>query len=141
MKNEVIKNKEGQVIKIRSIDYPPSKTQQQFKDECNVNKIIEKYLKTNEMTHLKQNKGVFADLTHISDYQDSLNKVIEANKSFMELNAQTRNRFGNDPQQLINFLADDSNRDEAIKLGLIVEKEKKPVEPPKETPKTPDTKV
>jgi len=138
---KLIKDKEGKIQKVVTVYSKPSKTQQQFKDETNVNKIIAKYTQTGELQHLRKNKGVFADMSNLGSYQESLNLVLKANQSFSELNAQTRNRFGNDPQQLIDFLADDSNRDEAVKLGLIIEKEKKPVDPPQETQPKPDPKT
>jgi len=130
---KVIKNEKGEVVKVVTEFTKPSKTQQQFKDQCDVNKIIKKYNKTGELTHLRQSKGVFADLTYVGDYRQALDKVIQANKSFMELNSQTRNRFQNDPQKLIEFLADPKNESEAIELGLIMAKEK-----PQETPQEPD---
>ena len=37
----------------------------------------------------------------------------------MALSAEIRSRFGNDPQNLILFLEDPSNRPEAEKLGLV----------------------
>lgn len=129
---KVIKDKDGRVTKVVTVFTKPTKTQQQFKDQCDVNKIIKKYQKTGELDHLKKSQGVFADLTYVGDYQESLNKVIQANKSFSELNSQTRNRFRNDPQQLIEFLSDPKNEKEAIELGLIVPKEipQVPVEKP-----------
>jgi len=35
------------------------------------------------------------------------------------LPSKIRDRFGNDPSQLLSFLADSSNKDEAISLGLV----------------------
>lgn len=137
---KIIKDKTGNVIKVQTIydeKLKPSKTQQQFKNECDVNKIIARFNKTGELTHLKKSKGVFTDLTYVTDYQTALDKVMKANQAFSELNSQTRNRFGNDPQNLVNFLQDPKNKAEAIELGLIVAPSvtpPAPAEPPKEVP-------
>jgi phage internal scaffolding protein len=37
----------------------------------------------------------------------------------MALPAQIRSRFDNDPAKLIDFLENEQNHDEAIKLGLV----------------------
>jgi phage internal scaffolding protein len=48
-----------------------------------------------------------------------LNQVIAAEDEFMRLPADLRARFENDPAQLIEFLENLENKDEAIKLGLV----------------------
>ena len=50
---------------------------------------------------------------------------------FMELPAQLRSRFNNDPAELIDFLGKEENREEATKLGLVAAK---PISEPSETP-------
>lgn len=120
---QVIKDKNGNVTKVVTVFDPenrPSKTRQEFKNECDINQIIKKYNRTGELTHLKKNNGVFMDHTKLGDYQENLNKIIEANNAFNALNSQTRSRFKNDPNELIQFLNNKDNYDEAVKLGLLV---------------------
>jgi hypothetical protein len=64
----------------------------------------------------------YGDFTGIGSYQDALNRVISADAAFMDLPSAIRARFGNDPQQLLNFVQDDANYDEAVKIGLISKK-------------------
>lgn len=104
-------------------NFEKSLTKQEFKDECDVNKIVSKYDKTGILTHINNNKPVFMDTTGI-DYREALHTVIDANKAFDELPSILRKRFSNDPALMLEFLQDSSNLDEAIKLGLV--------EPPKE---------
>lgn len=101
-----------------TVNDEPSMTQQQFKDDCDINNIMRKYANTGEFTHLSKRPGVFADMTSVTDYQDMLHKVHAAQAAFSELPAATRVRFENDPANLIAFLQDDKNYDEAVKLGL-----------------------
>jgi len=119
-------------------------TQQQFKDECDINKIMEKYQRTGQITHLARNQGIYADLTSLGDYQQSLQKVIDAENAFDTLPAKVRERFGNDPAGLLTFLADPQNKEEAIKLGLIEKPKKAPTptnEPNEPTPPEPKSKT
>ena len=116
----------------------PSLTQQQFHDASDINQIMKKYHATGMITHLNQKKGAYLDLSSAKDYQQSLDLVIEAQRSFMTLPSETRARFQNDPQQLISFLSDDKNREEAIKLKLINPKIQTPT-PPSHDNQTPPT--
>lgn len=97
----------------------PSLTQQQFKDDADINVLLERFKVTGMMP-----QGVrvpsYGDFTGVSDYRTAMNAVLTAQQSFMELPANVRARFGNDPQQFLEFVADPSNLDEARKLGLAV---------------------
>lgn len=97
----------------------PSRTKQAFKAECDINNILSKYQKTQLLTHVNEIKGSYGDFSEVADYQTALNSVIAANESFMGLPASVRQRFGNDPSNLISFISDDSNYEEAHKLGLL----------------------
>ncbi|AXH78009.1 MAG: internal scaffolding protein [Microviridae sp.] len=97
-----------------------SVTQQQFKDDCDINNIMKKYTQTGEFSHLNPNKGQYLDLVGLPDYQTALHTVIQAEESFMTVPAEIRKKFDNDPSQFIKFLSDEKNNDEAVKLGLKV---------------------
>lgn len=111
----------------------PSMTQQHFKDECDINNIIARYEATGLLTDPLQSSGrmyEFGDYSAVQDYQDSLNCVIAAREMFDSLPSKIRERFNYDPARLLQFLGDDSNRDEAIRLGLV--------DPPSPTDPVPD---
>lgn len=112
---------------VRSVNLEASMTDQQYKDDCDANHIIKKYITTGEFTHKTSQVGQYADFTMITDYQDMLETVTYARDAFMTLPAEVRSKFQNDPGKLLTFLQDDKNYEEALKLGLV-EKRK-----PKET--------
>jgi len=124
---KIIKHENGQ-IKIQTINTEPSMTSQQFKEQCDVNNIMKKYRLTGELSHLKKTQGQYMDLTSLPDYQTALQTVIDANSAFESLPAHVRKSFQNDPKQLLQFVADPNNKEEAIKLGLIPEQQKPNVE-------------
>lgn len=105
--------------RVASVNEEPSLTQQSFAEETNINSIMKKYHATGMVTHLNRRKGAYVDLSTVKDYRSSLQAVIDAQASFMTVPSEIRKRFSNDPQELINFLNDPNNRDEAIKLGLL----------------------
>ena len=96
----------------------PTLAQQHFKDECDINNILRQF----NITGLLPENSLsprYGDFTGISDYHSALNAVIAAEDEFMALPADLRARFDNDPANLIDFLDQESNKDEAISLGLI----------------------
>lgn len=115
---EIIVEPNGRV-RVRTVNTLDSRTQQQFKDECDINNIIKKYTQTGEITHLARSKGVYADVSEITDYNDAVLKVMKADAAFMTLDASIRARFSNDPAQFLAFMQDPKNYDEGVKLGLF----------------------
>lgn len=97
----------------------PTLAQQQFAEEANINTIVERFGLTGELpTNVRV--PVSGDFTDITDYQTALNMVLDAEAAFMELPANVRARFENDPQKLQDFVEDASNLDEARRLGIAV---------------------
>lgn len=92
-------------------------TQQHMADECDINKLVERFVVTGEIKQLEM-PPLQGDFTKIPTYQEALNLMIEANKSFMAMPAKVRNRFENDPGQFIDFCSNEQNRDEMRQMGL-----------------------
>lgn len=99
----------------------PSLAQQHFKDECDINNILRQFNITGLLPEAPLSPR-YGDFTGIVDYHTALNAVIAAEDGFMTLPAELRAKFDNDPENLINFLNDESNKDEAVKLGLVDQK-------------------
>lgn len=125
---EIIKYENGRT-RVRTINEEKTRTQQQFKDQCDVNNIMSKYLKTGEIHHLARKAGVYADVSNITDYHGMLLQVQDAANAFMALPSSIRIRFNNDPQELLQFLQDPKNLEEGTKLGLFEPKKTETSEP------------
>lgn len=93
-------------------------TQQSFKEECDINVIVERFGLTGQLPE-NLRMPVSGDFTGITDFQTAMQVVREAQEEFMRVPADIRERFNHDPGKLIAFLGDDKNREEALKLGLI----------------------
>ena len=126
--NQVITRRPNGTIRVTQMFPEETLTQQQFAEETNVNKIMAKYKKTRMITHINSSTGVYADLTKLDSFQTAQETVLKATNAFMDLPSEVRNHFNNDPGQLIEFLKDKNNKEEAIKLGLIVENKINPLE-------------
>jgi len=120
-------------VHVATVNDQPTMAQQQYKDECDVNKIMEKYQKTGEFTHSTEKKGTYGDFSEITDYHTMVNTVTYAQEAFMLLPANVRIKFRNDPGELLKFIQDDKNYDEALKLGLL---NQKPIQTPPENTQT-----
>ena len=112
--------RENGTLRVQTVNSKPTRTQQQHKDECDVNLIIAKYKKTGLITHLNKNPGAYSDLTEIPSYTEALQTIITASDAFNALPSDFRYELHNDPQELINFLKNPANDERAIKLGLKV---------------------
>jgi len=106
-------------IRVQTINTEKSLTQQQFKDQTDINNIIAKYKKTGELVHTSRKLGIYADVSNITDYHSSLQKVLDAQNAFSTLPSHIRLRFHNNPEELLRFLQNPENISEGITLGLL----------------------
>lgn len=102
----------------------PSRTVQEFKDECDVNNILRNYVNTGVLTHTSGQIPVFGDFSQMpSDYGEAVMLIEESKKQFLQLPSNIRERFDNDPLNLVKFLQNSNNRKEAEELGIVNKRE------------------
>ncbi len=108
-----------------------SRTKQSFTKDANINNIMARYMKTGVLGSgvVSSRVSAFADVSSGDSYRSVLDKVRNAEEAFMTLDADVRSKFRNNVSELLDFLADPANRDEAIELGLV-----EPPEPPPGAP-------
>jgi len=106
-------------------------TQAHFQENANINSIMARYKKTGVLGTGLQGfrRPQFGNFVGM-DFQEMNNIVVRGNELFMQLSPDIRKRFHNDPGELIQFINDEGNRDEAIKLGFL---------PKPEAPKSSET--
>lgn len=117
------------VIRLPFVSYPeegllcpePTLTQQNFADECDFNNVLAKWQSSGLITHINSASPQYGDVSDIGDYQAAMDTVLKAQASFDALPAAVRERFANDPSQLLRFVQDPENTAEAIRLGLVVD--------------------
>lgn len=93
-------------------------TKQSFKDECDINNVMNRYLSTGEMPVINQQAPQYLDVTGL-DYQNAMEFVAGAQSLFNELPSLVRNKFANDPRLFLDFVSDEKNRPEMAEMGLL----------------------
>lgn len=119
----------------------PSKTDQQWKDDVDVNHIMDRYLKNGEIPLFAKRANVtgqYADVSNIPDLLGAYQQVEAAETALSQLPAKIRKRFQNDPQEMLSFLKDPKNLEESYELGF---RERPAKETPKTETKAPETKT
>lgn len=84
--------------------------QQQFAEEVDINTIVRRFGLTAAMPSGPAG-GMYGDFTGIQDYQDALEAIERAHAGFMTLAPEVRERFHNDPGELIAFAQSVSETD------------------------------
>lgn len=110
------------------------RTKQSFKDECDINNIIKRFMKTGVLDFVAKHAPQYGDVTGLS-FTMALDTVAKASDLFNDLPAKLRARFSNDPAQFFDFIQDPENREEAQRLGLLKPKDATPA--PVATPVAP----
>lgn len=120
-------------LDVSGVDDPESdrfsRTQQSFKDDCDVNLIMKRFERTGILDHLNEFNGQYGDFTDLPvSYHDAVNQVLAAQDMFMTVPSAIRDRFGNDPGAFLAFVDNPANGQELIDMGLARPVE--PVDPP-----------
>lgn len=108
-------------------EFEKTRTQQQFKDECDINEIVRRFGLTGKLPD-NVRMPEYVDYEGVFDFQTAMNTMMDAEREFMKLPASVRRRFDNDPQQLLEFVGNGQNQAEAEALGLL--RAKAPPPPP-----------
>ena len=96
-----------------------SLTQQQFKEESDINTIVDRFMKSGVLPN-PINMPQYIDYEGVFDFQSAMNTIRQADENFMRMDAKIRARFNNSPQEFLEFFGNPENIEEAIRLGLAV---------------------
>jgi len=114
----------------------PTRAQQNPKDECDINTIVERFKLTGQLpTNVRMPTS--GDFTDVPDFQQAMDAIVNARLAFQAMPAKVRSRFHNDPAEFVAFCDEPDNLEEARKLGLVPAKEHVPTPDPKTPPATP----
>lgn len=106
----------------------PSLTQQNQKDEADINTIVARFNLTGELPLSARHYFPFFDCDEVLDYRMCADRLIEAEKSFMSLPASVRTTFENDAVAFADFASLPENLSKLREWGLAPPA---PPEPPK----------
>ena len=113
------------------------KTQQQHKEECDINSLLRRYEKTGIMTHLQKYEGRYGDFSGENDLYEAGLQIKVATDMFMELPAIVRQKFANNAGAFIDFVTDPDNKGSMKELSDMILGKNKEAEPTREAPAEP----
>lgn len=102
-----------------------SLTQQSQKEEADINTIVRRFGITGQISHVDLPPPL-EEFGEIFDFQSAMDVMNAAKASFMDMSAETRARFLNDPGRFVNFCSEVgsdgklANLEEMRKMGLAV---------------------
>lgn len=100
----------------------PSKTEQQFENELNINKILKNQVYSQLPPNTSQ--AMFGCTITGDEFINALNTKAEVMNYFEQLPAQAKDFFKYDPKNMLEFVQDKKNYEKAFELGLIDKKTK-----------------
>ncbi len=87
---------------------------QAFKDECDINRVLDRAKHGASMKHLLNHQGTYGDFSDFDEntYNSMLNQIADAKTVFNDLPAELRSEFGNNPGRFFEFVNDPANVDQ-----------------------------
>lgn len=98
-----------------------SKTRQSDADSADINKILNRMSMQGIGPIFNPAEPKFLDITAVGDFRSALDQVRNANSYFMELDAEDRAKFNNDPAVFLDVVNDPVKLRALIDEGIIVD--------------------
>ena len=99
----------------------PTMTKQSFKDDCDINVIMDRYARTGVLPQSATPPKALDLVGLPAPYKEAMDYIISANTAFAEMPAKIRAQFDNDPARFVEFCSNPDNRNAIIEMGLARE--------------------
>lgn len=105
--------------RVQIFNLDPSRTDESQGDSTDINNIMARYKRDGYLPQFSGG-GVYADVSDIpKSLTEAYSMIKQSEETFSKLPSHIRERFRNNPQDMINFLNDPKNLAEAEKMGLV----------------------
>ena len=94
---------------------------QSFKDQCDINRILDKAVRTGTLSHIARHEGFYSNELADFDYEAAQIQIAEANSVFYDLPAEIRAEFSNDPGAFRQFVVQNDEKTIREKLPALAE--------------------
>lgn len=98
----------------------PGRTQQHFKNECDVNRIVSRFAETGLPPTFAKGEGQYG-FASAQTFTEAMHIVAAATSEFEGLPSNVRAHFNNDPTAFLDAADDPERRSEFVRLGLLAE--------------------
>lgn len=112
-------------------DEEPVLTEQHHKDDCDINSIMSKFASNPSAIFADPSAFNYSDVSEHVDYHSALNFVRRIDDMFIQIPADIREKFDNDPEKFVDFMNDENNISALQDMGILVKKDS--ISSPKET--------
>ena len=100
------------MLKIKKKVYDDGRTKQSFKDQCDINKILKKAMRTGSIAHLqKYPEATYGEFDGEFTLLEAHGRIARANQIFAELPSEIRREFNNDALAFVSFAGNPENND------------------------------
>jgi len=89
-------------------DYSDGRTQNAFKDETDINRIMQRYATTQTISHLAKNEAFYGDFSDF-DFTTSAAQLARGRQIFNSAPSEIRKEFDEDPAKFFEFVNDPDN--------------------------------
>ncbi len=91
------------------------RTKQSQKDECDINKLLERSAREGSLSHLDKYQAMYGDFSNY-DFQEHQLKMAEAQLIFENLPAEIKREFNQSPAEFFKFVTAQENLDRLPEL-------------------------
>lgn len=102
------------------IDPKTGLTQQSFKDECDINTLLQHWMKTGVMPNFRQDPPSYGDFADLPTMQEAANLVLHAEQVFADLPDDVREQFASPMDYFDAVLAAEERLGTMDPLDVIV---------------------
>ncbi len=103
------------MLNAKTPKFGKSMTKQSFKDETDINKILQRAQKTGTISHLNKYEAQYGDFSDYDFFNNSL-MMAKGREIFDELPSEVRNEFKNSPAGFFKYVNSPENKDKLAKL-------------------------
>lgn len=93
-------------------------TRQEFKDDCNINTIMKRFLTSGVPPIVDTSPAYGTPVPY--DLREASQLLVEAQRSFEQVPADIRKQFDNDPLAFVEYVQDPENKEQLYDWGLAV---------------------
>lgn len=102
----------------RTVGEGPSMVREAFKDECDINQIVQRYAAGAQMPP-RPGDALYADVSGLSDYKSAVDQVLAAYANLDAMPEKARALLKNDPEGFRHALLNATQSEDLVALGIL----------------------
>ena len=104
----------------KSDRYDDGRTMQSYKDETDINRLLQRAQKQGTVSHLVKHGAYYGDFSDMPDLLTAMERVERGKQIFQELPSEVRREFEQDAGKFFKFVNDPDNKDRLKELCIPI---------------------